>query len=223
MKKKAQVGLFVFYALTIPNLAGAFDTDAYCEQVSNAAGGSYQIEKTCHEQEHEAQSNISIMTIPQKIKNYCKNVGQTAGGSYQIMESCIEQELNAKSELSNVKEKDRASDKSNLSSILLGDTVAKVIAVTGVCGERDLSLKLYRSTVDRFVIDSKLEGQNKEQWTAEINKFSDKVRTYISNAFEGKEEAILYKELCELNISTAKKFMAMNDESLKKLTPYVNN
>lgn len=77
----------------------AFDIDYYCRQVSDAVGGSYQIEKACRQQEYEAQSKINSMSVPSKIKNYCTEVGEVVGGSYQIMEACIQQELQVKSSL----------------------------------------------------------------------------------------------------------------------------
>jgi len=77
----------------------AFDTNSYCSQVADSIGGSYVIEKTCREQEHKAQSNISSMYVPSRIKNYCKEVAQSIGGSYVIMETCINQEIQAKNSL----------------------------------------------------------------------------------------------------------------------------
>lgn len=95
MKKIA----LMFFALAASLSANAFDINSYCRQVSDAVGGSYQIEKACREQEYEAQSKISSMSVPSRIKNYCTEVGQAVGGSYQIMEACIQQELQAKSSL----------------------------------------------------------------------------------------------------------------------------
>ena len=86
-------------ALATSSNVNAFDINSYCRQVSDAVGGSYQIEKACREQEYEAQSKINSMNIPSRIKNYCTEVGQAVGGSYQIMEACIQQELQAKSSL----------------------------------------------------------------------------------------------------------------------------
>ena len=91
-------------ALTILTLiasanAIAFDINSYCQEVSDAVGGSYQIEKACRKQEYKAQSKINSMSVPSRIESYCKEVGQAVGGSYQIMEACIQQELEAKSSL----------------------------------------------------------------------------------------------------------------------------
>ena len=95
MKKIA----LALWAVSVSANADAFDINSYCRQVANAAGGSYQIEKVCREQETQARSNISSMSVPIRIKNYCSEVGQAAGGSYQIMEVCIQQESQAKSSL----------------------------------------------------------------------------------------------------------------------------
>jgi hypothetical protein len=86
-------------AVAASSSANAFDINSYCRQLSDAVGGSYQIEKACREQEYDAQSKISSMSVPSRIKSYCNEVGQAVGGSYQIMEACIQQELQAKSSL----------------------------------------------------------------------------------------------------------------------------
>ncbi len=85
--------------LLIAYQANAFDTEEYCRQVSEAVGGSYQIEKTCREQEYEAKRKIESMDVPERIEKYCREVAQAVGGSYQIMETCIQQELEAKKSL----------------------------------------------------------------------------------------------------------------------------
>ena len=80
----------------IPAQAADFDTAAYCRTVSEAVGGSYQIELTCREQEASARNRIQRTTIPDRVYTYCTRGAQAIGGSYQILESCIEQELKAK-------------------------------------------------------------------------------------------------------------------------------
>lgn len=96
MKKLA----LAFSGLAITSASvNAFDIDSYCRQVSDAVGGSYQIEKICRQQEYEAQSIINSISVPSRIKNYCTEVGEAVGGSYQIMEACIQQELQAKNSL----------------------------------------------------------------------------------------------------------------------------
>jgi hypothetical protein len=96
-------GLFVLPvtipALIFPAKAQANDIKAYCQSVANIAGGSYQIEETCRQEEMTAREELQKMTIPQRIKNYCEKVGSAAGGSYQIMETCVEQETNAKNRM----------------------------------------------------------------------------------------------------------------------------
>jgi len=77
----------------------AFDSNSYCREVADIAGGSYQIEKVCLEQERKAQSNISSMSVPSRIENYCKEISEISGGSYVIMEACIQQEIKAKNSL----------------------------------------------------------------------------------------------------------------------------
>lgn len=90
----------LFIALLIPySNAFAFDIYGYCRQVSDAVGGSYQIEEACRQQEREAQTSLSRKQIPSRVEKYCREVGQTVGGSYQIMNACVEQELAAKARL----------------------------------------------------------------------------------------------------------------------------
>ncbi|WP_036244148.1 hypothetical protein [Methylobacter tundripaludum] len=79
--------------------AFAFDISNYCRQVSDAVGGSYQIEEACRQQELEAQASLSRKQMPQRVEKYCREVGQAVGGSYQIMDACVEQELAAKARL----------------------------------------------------------------------------------------------------------------------------
>lgn len=67
--------------------------------MANAAGGSYEIEKMCREEEYESQRSIARMQVPARIENYCRKIGQAAGGSYVIMETCIQQEIEAKRNL----------------------------------------------------------------------------------------------------------------------------
>lgn len=94
--KYAILGLM---ALFFTENSSAFDINSYCRQVSDAVGGSYQIEKVCRAQEYQSQAKIGSLSVPSRIKKYCEGVGQAVGGSYQIMEACIEQELQAKSSL----------------------------------------------------------------------------------------------------------------------------
>ncbi|MEI2742718.1 MAG: DUF4124 domain-containing protein [Candidatus Competibacter sp.] len=76
-----------------------FDIEAKCKGVSQAVGGSYQIEQTCRDQERKAKENISTMGAAAEIIAHCERVGRAVGGSYQIMETCIEQETKAKANL----------------------------------------------------------------------------------------------------------------------------
>lgn len=80
-------------------VASGYDITAYCQKVSQAIGGSYQIEQTCREEERKAQSNIARMSVPSQVSSYCQQVGQAVGGSYQILETCISEELKAKTRL----------------------------------------------------------------------------------------------------------------------------
>ena len=94
----SKIRLVVLSALMTVS-ANAYDIESYCKSVSDAIGGSYQIEKTCRNQEYQAKKKIDSMSVPQRIENYCNEVGQAIGGSYQIKLTCIKQELKAKNSL----------------------------------------------------------------------------------------------------------------------------
>lgn len=73
-----------------------YATAAYCEGVSQAVGGSYQIRATCTEQEQAAAATLRARPVEARIRDYCTQVGDAAGGSYQIYLTCVEQEQRAK-------------------------------------------------------------------------------------------------------------------------------
>jgi len=77
----------------------SFDTAGYCSNISDTAGGSYEIEETCRNEEADALGKLQAQTIPARIMRYCSDIGDTAGGSYQIMATCVEQEEDAASRL----------------------------------------------------------------------------------------------------------------------------
>lgn len=77
--------------------APAFDRYAYCAKVARFAGGSYQIETACLEQEFAAMQ--AMRPAGDRIGNYCAQVSRFAGGSYALYNACVEQELAAKARL----------------------------------------------------------------------------------------------------------------------------
>jgi hypothetical protein len=77
----------------------SFDSVAYCKSIGKAAGGSYQIEITCRDQEALAVRAIRQAEVPHEIMIYCAKIGETVGGSFQIMVTCIDQEISAKRSL----------------------------------------------------------------------------------------------------------------------------
>lgn len=98
--REIQVGKSIIVVMVLfSSNAFAFDINGYCRQVTDAVGGSYQIEEACRQQERQARDNLSREKIPQRVANYCQEVGQAVGGSYQIMGTCVQQELAAKARL----------------------------------------------------------------------------------------------------------------------------
>lgn len=79
----------------------SFNTNGYCDRVSDAVGGSYAIKEQCLKDEHSAMTRLEMQTVTSKTMNYCTNVSSAVGGSYQILETCIEQEDLAKSRITN--------------------------------------------------------------------------------------------------------------------------
>ena len=87
------------FLLSVGNAAHAYDIQAYCKTVSNAVGGSYQIEESCQKMERTSRDNLARTVLPTRIDKYCEEVGGAIGGSYQIKEACAKQELQARSRL----------------------------------------------------------------------------------------------------------------------------
>lgn len=85
--------------ISTATFAHSFDIKAHCREVSEFAGGSYQIEESCRQMENESKKNIAKMSVPARIMKHCTEVAEYAGGSYQILESCIKMEQEAKSRL----------------------------------------------------------------------------------------------------------------------------
>lgn len=78
---------------------GPYDITSYCKNVSDTAGGSYQIEKACRDGEEAAQQRVAGMNISTRIAKYCSDVGHAAGGSFEIAEACILEETKAKASM----------------------------------------------------------------------------------------------------------------------------
>lgn len=74
-----------------------YDVDAYCENVKNVSGGSYQIYNTCIDAQQSAYDKIKSVypTVNMETAKYCEQVAEVSGGSYQILETCIQQESTA--------------------------------------------------------------------------------------------------------------------------------
>jgi hypothetical protein len=83
------------FAASLPQ----FSMSSYCKEVSEAVGGSYQIEQGCMENEESSLNELSRMDVPERIINYCREVAESVGGSYQIMHGCVQNELEAKGQL----------------------------------------------------------------------------------------------------------------------------
>lgn len=94
------LGIGIQSAAAQDSAVPAYDIDKYCESVSQAAGGSYQIKSYCVLEERQSLEQIREMgSVEDRVISYCDQVGQAAGGSYQIYEYCVKEELEAKATL----------------------------------------------------------------------------------------------------------------------------
>ncbi len=84
-------------SLSIPT----FDTESYCTNVANAAGGSYQVKEYCLNEENKSKRLLSSKSTPEQVMNYCSNVARAAGGTYATLVFCINEEMAAKQRLNN--------------------------------------------------------------------------------------------------------------------------
>lgn len=77
-----------------------YDTEAYCAEVAEMAGGSYSLEKGCRDMEAEAKASLEGRVIEPRILKYCDDVASMTGGSYGLLEGCIDMEEEARDSLS---------------------------------------------------------------------------------------------------------------------------
>lgn len=97
------LGIFIIHITVIPmamaNELPLYDTNAYCREIGDIAGGSSQIELVCRQEEEAAKVKISTLNPSTRTMRYCDEVARVAGGSYQILEVCITDELSAEGQL----------------------------------------------------------------------------------------------------------------------------
>lgn len=77
----------------------SYDIDAYCQKIGDTAGGSYDIELTCRQEEDAAFAWAEANPPNRRTMTYCGRIGAVAGGSYEIFKTCVQQEENAASQL----------------------------------------------------------------------------------------------------------------------------
>ena len=107
IKKLHESFLLFFIFFLLFNMSGLvfaaslpqFSMSSYCKEVSEAVGGSYQIEQGCMENEKSSFNDLSRMDVPERIISYCTEVANAVGGSYQILHGCVQNELEAKGQL----------------------------------------------------------------------------------------------------------------------------
>jgi len=74
-----------------------YDAVAFCQQVSDGAGGSDVIKNACIQQEQGAYNALKQQwpDLPERIRNFCDQAGKSAGGSYQLLGGCVSNETAA--------------------------------------------------------------------------------------------------------------------------------
>ncbi len=72
-----------------------YNINKYCRSV---ADGSYMLEKSCRDSEHEAKNKVLNRYVPKRIFKYCNEVSDD---SYMLLESCIDMEIKSKNKVLN--------------------------------------------------------------------------------------------------------------------------
>ena len=77
-----------------------YDGNAYCSTVASAAGGGYQLEASCRQQEAAASATLQTLgEIEPRILAYCRGVADQVARSSWFLLTCIKNELKAKADL----------------------------------------------------------------------------------------------------------------------------
>lgn len=68
-----------------------YDPVAYCDQISEAAGGSMRIKNRCIDQEQESYNSLQTEwgTVAAETQQHCHDVSHMIGGSYRMLERCV--------------------------------------------------------------------------------------------------------------------------------------
>lgn len=68
-----------------------YDPVAYCDQVSEAAGGSMRIKNRCIDQEQESYNKLQTEweIVATETQRHCHDVSRMTGGSYRMLERCV--------------------------------------------------------------------------------------------------------------------------------------
>lgn len=82
-----------------PPLSGNAQIKRYCGEIAQVAGGSYQIEEACRNQEVIAARALIKMNPEDRVWNYCQDISDAAGGSYSILLACAQQEIRSRQRL----------------------------------------------------------------------------------------------------------------------------
>lgn len=72
---------------------------AFCQQVSDTAGGSDSLKNACVQQEQSSYNALKLEwdSVAERTRHFCDQVGRSSGGSYQMLSACIANETAASS------------------------------------------------------------------------------------------------------------------------------
>jgi hypothetical protein len=81
----------------------AYNVESFCENLSQKAGGSYQVKAACIQSEGQAQQDVAgLGSTEKRIADFCGQISGAAGGSYQVYFYCVLNEEKAKSGVTTV-------------------------------------------------------------------------------------------------------------------------
>jgi hypothetical protein len=93
------------FALPLLLLAGAaqggdlpkFDSERFCELMSRASGGSYEMKAGCMRREARSKEELrAAPSVPARIAQHCTRMATATGeGSYWLYRGCVRRELRA--------------------------------------------------------------------------------------------------------------------------------
>jgi hypothetical protein len=67
------------------------EIDKYCSKISGVQDDNSEAKRNCIQQELNARSQLSRMTISSDTATACRRLSESTGRSYQVMLTCVQQ------------------------------------------------------------------------------------------------------------------------------------